>query len=168
MLGTVSRFWAVCTYHSSKSQMPQVSEHCWFSRFCFCFFFLMAFNLKDLHSTLCVNKKINLVMWAGSCCNMRWPFPFGCQMHTLLLSVDRISERMVLQWIFFPGIITFSSYSFFYRVFCGYRSEEFSCCYENSVNKWTLKFTLGVRSRHTSGYLSPAGCVCIAYSSLQE
>lgn len=65
---------------------------------------------------------------------------------------------------FFPGIITFSSYSFFYRVFCGYRSEEFSCCYENSVNKWTLKFTLGVRSRHTSGYLSPAGCVCVLHT----
>lgn len=77
------------------------------------------------------------------------------------------AQTVILSWLnkwkngalLHPGIIFFSFYSFFYRVLHSYRSEQFSCCYDNDVNKATLKLTLGVWSCHISGYLSPAGCV---------
>lgn len=81
-------------------------------------------------------------------------------MHKLLFSVDWISEKMVLYYYFFSWTIFFLPFcSFFYRVFQGYRSEKFSCCHGNNVNKSTLKFTWGVWSCPISGYLSLAGCV---------
>ena len=56
-------------------------------------------------------------------------------------------------FVFFPSTVSFTESS------TAYRSEEFSCCYDNSVNKSTLKITLGVWSCHVSGRLSTAGCV---------
>lgn len=91
------------------------------------------------------------------------PFPTSLpNAQTVILSrLNKWKNGTLLQFFFFffPGIIFFSFYSFFYRAFHGYRSEEFSCCYDNGINKSTLKFTLGVWSCHVSGYLSPTGCV---------
>lgn len=62
-------------------------------------------------------------------------------------------------FVFFPSTVSFTESS------TAYRSEEFSCCYDNSVNKSTLKITLGACGVAMLSAVYTAGCV--AHSSLQ-